>query len=405
MHATTIRRERFGEPPGSFVDEVVDVPALAPDEVLVAVMAAGLNFNAVWAGRGYPVDVIGLRQRLGEPEPFHVAGSDCAGIVWAVGAEVPRHRIGDEVVVWPGWYDSADPHVRTGGDPMRSRTLRAWGYETSWGSFAQFAKVKWTQLAPRPRGRSWAEAAVTTLCGVTAMRMLHHWHPHVVRPGDPVLIWGGAGGLGVYGIQLTRLAGGIPVAVVSDPERAKVCMALGAAGTIDRTAFDHWGPLDPAINDGAAMARWVSRARAFGQAIWDITGKGNSPAIVYEHPGEDTLPSSIYVCRPGGMVVTCAGTTGYMASLDLRFHWMMEKRFQGSHGGDLDEWARFNSLVEQGLVDPALGHVGDYDDIGALHAAMADGSAAPGKTAVLVGARGHEPLGPREITGPDLGAR
>ena len=53
---------------------------------------------------------------------------------------------------------------------------------------------------------------------------------------------------------------------------------------------------------------------------------------MFEHPGEDTVPTSIFVCDTGGMVVICAGTTGYNAMVDLRYHWMRQKRLQGSHG-------------------------------------------------------------------------
>ena len=56
MLAQVIRQDRFGDPRTAFRVEEVDVPALAPDQVLVAVMAAGINFNNVWAARGLPID-------------------------------------------------------------------------------------------------------------------------------------------------------------------------------------------------------------------------------------------------------------------------------------------------------------------------------------------------------------
>jgi crotonyl-CoA carboxylase/reductase len=69
------------------------------------------------------------------------------------------------------------------------------------------------------------------------------------------------------------------------------------------------------------VRQWTAQAREFGKRIWEIVGERRNPAIVFEHPGEDTLPTSIFVCDNRGMVVICAGTSGYSAVVDLRYHW------------------------------------------------------------------------------------
>src|SRR5262249_40284594 len=148
-----------------------------------------------------------------------------------------------------------------------------------------------------------------------------------------------------------RLAGAQPIAVVSSKERGEECVRLGAVGYVDRTRFDHWGPLTTAINEPDAFMAWTAKTREFGRAIWDITGRGQNPRLVIEHPGEATMPTSIYVCAPGGMVVTCAGTSGYNATLDARLLWMRSKRLQGSHAADDSEAARFNDLVRNEQID------------------------------------------------------
>ena len=79
MNAWLIRENRFGQPTSSFQKEVVDVPAIGDDEVLVYVMAAGVNYNNVWAALGIPVNVIKARQKAGEKEDFHIGGSDASG--------------------------------------------------------------------------------------------------------------------------------------------------------------------------------------------------------------------------------------------------------------------------------------------------------------------------------------
>src|ERR1700754_616400 len=99
MLAQVIRAERFGEPRDAFKLEAIPVPALGPRDVLVYVMAAGVNYNNVWAAMGIPIDVIKTRQKKGEAEDFHIGGSDASGVVWAVGDRVRNVAVGDEVVV------------------------------------------------------------------------------------------------------------------------------------------------------------------------------------------------------------------------------------------------------------------------------------------------------------------
>ncbi|MCG8610202.1 MAG: alcohol dehydrogenase catalytic domain-containing protein, partial [Pseudomonadales bacterium] len=138
MNAWLIRPERFGEPLQAFAQEVIDVPDIADDEVLVYVMAAGVNYNNVWAGLGIPVNVIAARQKAGAPEDFHIGGSDASGIVYKVGPAVTDLKVGDEVVVHCGTWSREGKLVAQGKDPMYDPTFKIWGYETNYGSFAQF---------------------------------------------------------------------------------------------------------------------------------------------------------------------------------------------------------------------------------------------------------------------------
>ena len=81
MYAQTVRQDRFGDPQKAFQIEEIDTPEIKANEVLIASMAAGINFNNVWAARGIPIDVIRLRQKMGEPYDFHIGGMVviCAG--------------------------------------------------------------------------------------------------------------------------------------------------------------------------------------------------------------------------------------------------------------------------------------------------------------------------------------
>src|SRR2546427_695659 len=181
MHAYVVRQNRFGPPREAWRREIIPTPTLGPDEVLVYVMASGINYNNVWAALGAPLDLIGERQKAGEPEDFHAGGSDCSGIVWAVGRDVKNARVGDEVVVHSGWWRPDDPWVRSGRDQMLAESTRIWGYQTNYGSYGQFARCQAHQCVPKPKRLTWEAAGCFLLCGSTAYRMLMGWPPHVVE--------------------------------------------------------------------------------------------------------------------------------------------------------------------------------------------------------------------------------
>jgi crotonyl-CoA carboxylase/reductase len=384
MHAQVVRPDRYGEPSSAIRDEVIDVPEIGPDEALVMVMAAGVNFNNVWAARGVPLDVTKTQARWGEPTDLHVVGSDAAGVVYAVGDRVTNVAVGDHVVVHAGQWDLDDPWVLAGNDPSLAPSFRVWGYDTCWGSFSQFVKVQAHQCLPKAERLTWEEAAAQTLTGATAYRMLHGWPPNTVRRGDVVLVWGGSGGLGSLAIQLVTLAGGRAVAVVSSDRRGEYCTSLGAAGYVNRTAFTHWGV--PPRWDAPEWKTWFEGAKAFGKAIWDALGERTNPRIVFEHAGQDTVPTSIFVCDRGGMVVICAGTTGYDTMVDVRYLWYPQKRYQGSHLFNDDQARAFNDLVREGRVRTTLGHTYDYDESALAHQLMGDGRLPEGNVSVLVNA-------------------
>lgn len=387
MLALVVRQSRFGDPRQAFQVEEIETPSPAPGQVLIAVMAAGVNFNNVWAARGQPVDVIAQRQRAGGKEDFHVGGSDASGIVYEVGDGVSNVKVGDHVIVHPGFWDANDPWVRAGKDPMISGSARIWGYdsEINFGSFAQFCLAQDHQVLPKAEHLTWEEAAAPTLVGTTAYRMLFGWAGNTLRPNDVVLVWGGSGGLGGQAIQLVRSGGGIPVAVVSSAERGEYCVKVGAAGWINRRDYKHWG-VPPHWDDAAGQKEWLAEARRFGKALWDVLGERRNPAIVFEHPGEATVPTSMFVCEEGGMVVICAGTSGYSAMVDVRYLWTRQKRFQGSHGSNDQQAAAFNDLVRARKIDPCLGRVISFEDLPLAHYEMGEGEAPPGNTVALVGA-------------------
>ena len=384
MHAFLVRQDRFGEPKDAWQREIIDVPEIKPDEVLVYNMATGINYNNVWAALGFPLDVIAVRQKQGEPEDFHAGGSDCSGIVWKVGSDVTHVKPGDEVVVHSGWWAPDDPWVLSGKDPMLADSTRIWGYQTNYGSYCQFAKAQAHQCQPKPKHLSWEESGCYLLCASTAYRMLMGWAPNTIQEGDVVLVWGAAGGLGSYAMQITKALGGRAVAVISDEDKRQFCLDHGAVGVINRNDFDHWGKMPD--TESPEYGAWAKGARAFGKAIWDAVGERTSPQIVFEHPGESTLPTSGFVAATGGMIVICAGTTGYNITMDLRHHWMRQKRLQGSHLSNDEQAAAVNQLMIEKKIDPCLSATMSFDEIGHAHQLMRDNKHPYGNMACLVNA-------------------
>jgi crotonyl-CoA carboxylase/reductase len=376
MYGWILRQERHGEPTEALKVEVVDTPVLDSHDVLVLVMAAGVNYNGVWACLGQPVSVF-LQHKASMPSsaPTRRASSG----PWATRSRAGRS--GDEVVVHCN-QDDGDDEECNGGDPMLSPSQRIWGYETADGSFAQFTRVQSQQLMPRPKHLTWEESACYTLTLATAYRMLFGHEPHDLKPGQNVLVWGASGGLGSFAIQLINTAGANAIGVISEEDKRDFVMDLGAKGVINRKDFNCWGRLPEVGTED--YKNWFGEVRKFGKAIWDITGKGVNVDMVFEHPGEATFPVSTFVVKRGGMVVICAGTSGYNCTFDVRHMWSHQKRLQGSHFAHLKQAAAANKLMLDRRLDPCMSEVFPWEDLPAAHMKMRRNEHKPGNMAVLV---------------------
>jgi crotonyl-CoA carboxylase/reductase len=131
---------------------------------------------------------------------------------------------------------------------------------------------------------------------------------------------------------------------------------------------------------------WLKEARRFGKAIWEITGKGNDVDMVFEHPGERRSRFPAWSCKRGGMVVFCAGTTGFNLTFDARYVWMRQKRIQGSHFAHLKQAVGSQKAVMDRRIDPCMSEVFPWEEIPSAHTKMWKNQHAPGNMAVLVNA-------------------
>src|SRR5918997_1891643 len=290
MAAWVIREERQGRPLDAFQLEEIEVPEPGAFEVTVRVMAAGVNFNNVWAALGKPVSVF-----RSHSEDHHIGGSDASGIVWKVGEGVTRWKPGDEVVLHCNQASYEDVEVH-GLDPLAAPSQQIWGYETTWGSFAQFCKVQAQQLLPKPAHLSWEEAASYGLTFFTAYRMLIDQVG--LQAGQRVLVWGGAGGLGVFAVQLCKLTGAECVAVVSSAEKGELCSNLGACGFVDRNEYS--GMMRRGGETPEEEKARFKESRRFAKHVSEMLGC--QPDIVFEHVGRATFPTSVLAVKPFGTV-------------------------------------------------------------------------------------------------------
>ena len=353
---------REKDPRKSLHVEDVALPELGPGEAYVAVMASAINYNTVWTSIFEPVSTFAFLERYGRSSPlakkhdlpYHVVGSDLAGIVLKAGPGVHAWQPGREVVAHclSVELESYEGHNDTMLDPEQ----RIWGFETNFGGLAHIALVKANQLMPKPAHLTWEEAASPGLVNSTAYRQLVSRNGAGMKQGDNVLIWGASGGLGGYATQFALNGGATPVCVVSSDEKADICRKMGAELVIDRRAeeFKFWK--DENTQD---QKEW----RRFGKRIRDLTG-GEDVDIVFEHPGRETFGASVYAARKGGTIVTCASTSGYMHEYDNRYLWMNLKRIIGSHFANYREAWEANRLIAKGSIHPTLSRSYSMDEVG-----------------------------------------
>ena len=380
MAAWVIRAEREGEPKDAFQIEEIDVPEPGAFEVIVRVMAAGVNFNNVWAALGKPVSVF----RYGDHPEFghHIGGSDASGIVWKVGAGVTKWEPGDEVVVHCNQASYEDVEVH-GLDPLAAPSQKIWGYETTWGSFAQFTKVQAQQLLPKPRNLSWVDSSAYGLTYFTAFRMLIDQCS--LQAGHNVLIWGAAGGLGVFATQLCAAAGANAVGIVSSADKGELVKRLGAVDYIDRSEFA--GMMRRGGESADEEKERFKVSRGFGKRVKEILG--DAPDIVFEHVGQATFPTSVFVVKPFGKVVICGATSGYTLDFDVRYLWMKQKQIIGSHFANAYECMRANELMAAGKVRPVLWRTMGFEGVPEAHQLMHENQHL-GKISIMVGAESED---------------
>jgi NADPH:quinone reductase-like Zn-dependent oxidoreductase len=320
-------------------------PAIRPNEVLVRVKACALNHLDLWVRGGIP----------GVPIPLpHIPGSDVAGEVAQIGAEVSTVRVGQKVVLAPGVTCGKCAACISGKD-NRCRQFTNLGYMID-GGCAEFVRVPEVNCLPYPENLTWEEAASIPLVFQTA------WHMLLTRaelqPGEDVLVLGAGSGVGSAAIQIAKVFGARVLATAGSDEKLQKAKELGADHLIDH------------------------KTQKIREEVRRITGK-RGVDVVFEHVGTATWDDSLASLAPSGRLVTCGATTGYDAKIDLRFLFSRQLSLLGSYMGTKSEMHSVMRLVCTGRLKPVVDRIFPLAEAAAAHTYL-ESSAQFGKVVLSV---------------------
>ncbi len=307
-------------------------PEMGPEEVLIRVRACALNHLDLWVRRGMPGIAI--------PMP-HIPGSDIAGEVARVGANVVGVKAGERVLLSPGISCGQCVHCLKGNDNF-CRQYTLFGYRVD-GGYAEYVRSPAVNAIPIPAKLGFEEAAALPLVFLTA------WHMLITRaqlkPDETVLVLGAGSGVGSAAIQIAKVAGARVIATAGSELKLQKAKELGADDVFLHT-IKHW-------------SREVKR----------LTERRGVDVVV-EHVGEATWQESLASLAVGGRLVTCGATTGYDGRIDLRYLFSRHLSILGSYMGSKAELYSVLDLVNRGLVKPVIDTVMPLEKASDAHARL-----------------------------------
>ena len=311
-------------------------PALRANDVLVRVKACALNHLDLWVRRGLP--------NVPLPLP-HIPGSDVAGEIAKIGADVTTIRVGQKVVLAPLVSCGKCPAC-LGGLDNHCRQATNLGYMID-GGCAEFVRAPEVNCLAYPEDLTWEQAAAIPLVFQTA------WHMLITRaelhPGEDVLVLGAGSGVGSAAIQIAKFFGARVLTTAGSEEKLAKAKELGA---------------DHLINYKTQKIR---------DEVRRITDKRGVDVVV-EHVGAASWEDSLSSLAPTGRLVTCGATPGYDGKVDLRFLFSRQLSLLGSYMGTKSELHRVMKLVAAGKLKPVVDRVFPLAEAAAAHAYLESSS-------------------------------
>ncbi|MCB1186447.1 zinc-binding dehydrogenase [bacterium] len=330
-----------------FVDDY-PTPSPSGDEVLVRVMATGLNQVDQLILRGYPGIAI--------PLP-HIQGGDIAGVVAGVGPDVQGWKEGDRVLVFPIRTEPGDELAAKGLDNL-SHPWQFYGMQIK-GGHCEYVAVPQRNLVRLPDSVDFGDAVQLGVAGLTAMHGLSE-KVGDLQPGQQFFIWGGAGGLGTIAIQLAKLKGATVHAVASSPEKLEAMKELGADFVYNRSEMDY---------------------EAIGNAV-----RGNAPAgidLILDYVGPGAFQTNWGLLAKGGTMAFCGILTGVETTIHLQFSYLRQLRFKGYYLGNRPDLEQLVALVADGKIKAVKAAEFSLADAGKAHQFM-DSNTGIGKVVIRV---------------------
>ena len=332
MRAAVIR-----EHGGPEVIRVEDLPEPQPaaGEVVVEVRAGALNHLDIWVRKGG-------RTELKFP---HVIGSDAAGVVAAVGEGVGGVEVGQEVVVVAGFGCGACEFCRE-GEVSLCADFGIIGLSRP-GVFAERAVVPAGNVAPKPAGLGFGQAASLGIAYGTAWRML--FTRAGLRPGETVLIHGIGGGVALAALQFAKAAGARTIVTSSSDEKLEEARHIGADGAINYANTP----------DVAAAAREMTDGRGVD--------------VAFDSVGAATWPIDFAAVRKGGRIVLCGVTTGAEAQVNLQALYWNQISALGSTFASQGDFLGMLRTVEAAGIEPVIDSTVPLEGLADAHRRMEDG--------------------------------
>ena len=303
----------------------VPEPAPGPGEVRIGVRGAGLNHLDLFTLAGIPgVPIV---------RP-HVLGSDVSGIVDALGSDVENVRVGERVLVNPGFSDGTCEQCRRGQDSL-CRNYRILGEHTQ-GSVAPFVVVPARNVHPIPDGLGFPEAAAAPLVFETAWRALVTVGE--LRAGERVAIVGAGGGTATAALQIAKLRGATVAVVSRSGAKAERARSLGADAGL---TFDESHPLD--------------------RVLWEWSDK-RGVDLIFDSVGSPTIARSLQAIARGGRIVVIGATAGSKAEIELRTLFWRQASIRGSTMASAAEFAAMLHELTEGRLRPVIDSVHPFEN-------------------------------------------
>lgn len=286
-----------------YVLKEIPVARCGDDEVRVSLRAASLNRR----------DLYIKNRRQGEQIPL-VLGSDGAGVIEEVGANVTNWKVGDEVLINPSlrWYTQSE---------VAPEDYDILGMPDH-GTFAEQIIISAEQIEPTLAHLTWEENASLALAGMTGYRALVT--KGEVTKEDTVFIPGGSSGVATYIIQIAKALGVRVITSSRDEKKRKQLQELGA-DLVLQTNED-----------------WVA-------ALQDET-----ITLVIDSVGRATFNRSLEVLQRGGRLVVFGATTEDTVELDLRTFFYNQQRIIGSTMACREELRQFLNIMKQHELKPVI---------------------------------------------------